>query len=233
MRDLEDKTVVLTLAECETIEEATALLRKRLCTAQTASLTLAAESEVPEADVDRYASGCPLLKASAKLSAGQRLRLMARLLVHVSFGNTTLGASNVHVAIEGSDEATTSDSAGLCELILPAGHHKIKVDHGMSNEGSDFVEVDVSEVDVKMEISAPACLFVYLQAPDSQKGDSAPTNVSKLVLATVFLEGGFEFLKPTTEIPRFGLERGRGLALCSSGTASVNRLASGGQSTAG
>ena len=180
VRDMEDKTLVLPLEECRTVQDTATLVKRRLGLPQSTAVAFAADSEVPEEDVDRYSGGASLLKGSASLLAGQQLQLMARVLAHVMFGNTTLGAANVPVAVEGSNECMTTDTAGYCELILPAGRHQIRIDHGMSNEGSDMVDVDVDEVSVNMEISVPASLFVYLQVPDSDKGDFVPTNVAKL-----------------------------------------------------
>ncbi|CAE7204933.1 unnamed protein product [Symbiodinium natans] len=177
VRDICEETWVLPLEDCRTVEDAAVILKRKLRLGLNTSLSLAAESTVPEISVDRNVGGASLLKGSALLSAGQQLKIMARLLLHVTFGNTTLGAPNVQVALRGSDEITTTDSAGVCELIVPAGRHHVLIDHGMSNEGSDEMEIDVSEVESRVEFSVPACLFVYLQAPDSEKGAAAPTNV--------------------------------------------------------
>jgi len=177
VKDIDDKTLNLALEDCATVDDAAVLLGQRLHLNQSINLSLAAESSVPETCVDRYACGASLLKGSVKLWAGQQLKIMARLLINVTFGNTTLGAPNVQVALRDSNEAATTDSSGVCELVVPAGRHHVRIDHAMSNEGSDEMEIDVSEVETRVEVSVPACLFVYLQAPDSEKGANAPTNV--------------------------------------------------------
>ena len=180
VKDIDDKTLNLALEDCATVDDAAVLLGQRLHLNQSINLSLAAESSVPETCVDRYACGASLLKGSVKLWAGQQLKIMARLLINVTFGNTTLGAPNVQVALRDSNEAATTDSSGVCELVVPAGRHHVRIDHAMSNEGSDEMEIDVSEVETRVEVSVPACLFVYLQAPDSEKGANAPTNVPEL-----------------------------------------------------
>ena len=214
---------MLPLEDCRTVEDAAVILKRKLRLGLNTSLSLAAESTVPEISVDRNVGGASLLKGSALLSAGQQLKIMARLLLHVTFGNTTLGAPNVQVALRGSDEITTTDSAGVCELIVPAGRHHVLIDHGMSNEGSDEMEIDVSEVESRVEFSVPACLFVYLQAPDSEKGAAAPTNVPRFCSTLVGCLWRL-LLNTMPHSSRF-LRTGRGMALCESRASAIDSLA--------
>lgn len=129
-------------------------------------------------------SAVPVLEDSSPMLHGRALRLLSRLRVQVTFGNTGVGFPGAKLFMQqGSRQISlaTTDALGNCEVMMPPGHQVIEIQHGMLGKGTESVEIVINELESRLHFATPALLFVFSQAP--HEGDDEASAVSVFLCA--------------------------------------------------
>lgn len=133
---------------------------------------------------EAVASAVPVLEDSSPVLHGRALRLLSRLRVQVTFGNTGVGFPGAKLTMQQGNRQislATTDAFGTCELMMPAGHQVIEIQHGMLGKGTESVEIVINELESYLHFATPALVFVFSQAP--HEGDSEASAMSVFLCA--------------------------------------------------
>eukprot|EP00930_Biecheleria_cincta_P087553 TRINITY_DN7677_c0_g1_i1.p1 TRINITY_DN7677_c0_g1~~TRINITY_DN7677_c0_g1_i1.p1 ORF type:complete len:2688 (-),score=571.77 TRINITY_DN7677_c0_g1_i1:33-8096(-) len=187
---VDSKVMKIPVEECEDVARAKRLLGKMLgMDDRGMSLVLGPADNVgswleggrdAEISVRRVASAVSTLEDSSPILPGRPLRLLSRLTVHVTFGNTGIGFPGAKLAMQQGSRLrwlATTDASGTCELLVPAGHQVIEIQHGMVGKGTESMELTINTLESYLHFAVPALLFVYCQAPHEGDSEASATSV--------------------------------------------------------
>lgn len=172
---VDGRRFTIVVEDCPTAAAAAEHVARELCLPEgVGPLALAVVEEG-----DSGASASKVLAAAEALQAFATLRVLCRLSVRITFGRSHVGVPDAKVQLIGPGGQATrgcTARAGECELLAPAGSHKVVATHSLLG-GATEMKVDLQHVTESAAIVAPAGVYVFMLPPDEDAGRAPSLSV--------------------------------------------------------